>query len=158
MVARKEMSIGERRKYLSRMVERYRRASRTEKTELLDQMEYVTQMHRKSIIRLLRPGALHRKKRRRQRGKTYGGDVRYALSVIAESFGYLCAERLHGNLVWMAELLVEHGELQLASTLWDKLGAISVSTIRRLLNKVSKDEYYAPQSRRKPSAWSREVL
>ena len=51
MVARKEMSIDERRKYLGRMLERYRRASRAGKTDLLDQMEYVTQMHRKSITR-----------------------------------------------------------------------------------------------------------
>ena len=149
MAARKEMSIGERRKYLGRMVERYRQASRAEKTELLAQMEYVTQMHRKSIIRLLHPGALHRKKRRRQRGKTYGGDVRYALSVIAESFGYPCAERSHGNLVWMADLLVEHGELQLTPALRDKLEVISVSTIHRLLKKVSKDEHCAPRSRPK---------
>lgn len=58
MVARKEMSIDERRKYLSRMLKRYQAANRTEKGKLLDEMELVTQMHRKSIIRLLNAGSL----------------------------------------------------------------------------------------------------
>ena len=38
----------------------------------------------------------------------YGSEVSYALSVIAESFDYLCAERLTPNLVWMANHLAAH--------------------------------------------------
>ncbi|MEA3406598.1 MAG: hypothetical protein U9R48_00780 [Chloroflexota bacterium] len=60
MVARKGMSIDERQRYLSRMLKRYQAANRTEKGQLLDEMEWVTQMRRKSIIGLLYAGGLGR--------------------------------------------------------------------------------------------------
>ncbi len=44
-----EMTINKRRRYLCKMWERYRQASKNEKGELLDEMEAVTGMHRKSI-------------------------------------------------------------------------------------------------------------
>ena len=47
------MTIDERRKYLYKMWERYRNANRKEKGKLLDEMENVTDMHRKAIIRIL---------------------------------------------------------------------------------------------------------
>jgi hypothetical protein len=52
-------------------------------------MEAVTELHRKSLIRLLN-GSLERKPRRRQRGRTYGPQVDDALRVIAESLDYIC--------------------------------------------------------------------
>ena len=55
------MTIDERRKYLYKMWERYRKATRTEKGKLLDEMEEVTGMHRKALIRIL-TGRLSRKK------------------------------------------------------------------------------------------------
>ena len=48
------MNINERRKYLQRMWERYYYAGKGDKTLLLDEMEAVTGMHRKSIIRLMK--------------------------------------------------------------------------------------------------------
>lgn len=47
------MSLEGRRAYPQRMRGQYRRASRAEKSIHLDGMEQVTQMHRKSLIRLL---------------------------------------------------------------------------------------------------------
>ncbi len=73
-------------------------------------MVEVTGLHRKSLIRLMRSD-LKRKPRQRQRGRTYGSDVDDALRVIAESMDYICAERLRPNLVWLAEHLGFHGEL-----------------------------------------------
>jgi len=93
------MNIDERRKYLQRMWERYHYASKADKTMLLDEMEAVTGMHRKSIIRLMK-GRRGRKKRERERGKAYGTQVEDALRVIARSLDYPCAERLQPNLVF----------------------------------------------------------
>ena len=59
------MTIDERRKYLRRMKARYVRANRKERGSLLDEMEAVTGMHRKSLIRLLN-GTLERQPRVRQ--------------------------------------------------------------------------------------------
>jgi len=133
------------------MQERYRPASRKERSTLLDEMEEVTGLDRKTLIRLMGKSNLTRKPRSRERGRTYGLNVQYALSIIAESFDYTCAERLHGNLAWMARHLAGHGELHLTGHLREQLGRISVSTIRRLLAKVKKDEYHLPRPRPKPA-------
>ena len=47
------MDFSERRKYLRIMRKRYKEASRKERSSLLDEMEAVTGLHRKSLIRLL---------------------------------------------------------------------------------------------------------
>ena len=46
-----KMTIDERRKYLHWMKKRYVKASRKERGYLLDEMEAVTEMHRKSLRR-----------------------------------------------------------------------------------------------------------
>ena len=89
-----EMSIDERRKYFHKMGVRYWKAkSKKEKSQLLDEMEAVTKLHRKSVIRLIH-GNLVRKPRRKQRGRIYGVEVESALRIIDESFDGGCAERL----------------------------------------------------------------
>jgi len=59
------MNIDERRKYLRRMKKRYVQADRKEQGRLLDEMEAVTELHRKSLIRLIN-GGLERQPRQRQ--------------------------------------------------------------------------------------------
>ncbi len=68
------MTINERRKYLRVMKKRYRQASRKGRGQLLDEMEAVTDLHRKSLVRLMK-GPLTRKHRCKQRGRTYGPQV-----------------------------------------------------------------------------------
>jgi len=53
MSSEDRMSIGEQRKYSRRMQKRYRQADRKERGQLLDEMEAVTELHRKSLIRLM---------------------------------------------------------------------------------------------------------
>jgi hypothetical protein len=144
-----KMTIDERRKYLERMKKRYGQADRKTKAQLLDEMEVVTQLHRKSLIRLMN-GSLRRKPRRRQRGKTYGGDVDDALRVIYESFDGICAERLTPNLVWMARHLAQHGELQATPRLLGQLNCISTSTVQRRLDRIQQDQPRLPRKRPRP--------
>jgi len=119
-------------------------AGRREKGRLLDEMEAVTEMHRKSLIRLMN-GSLERKPRSRQRGRTYGPEVKYALSVIAESLDYLCPERLTPNLVWMANHLAKHGEMEVSPPLLDKLDRISVPTVGHILGRMPRDKPRLPR-------------
>ena len=93
------MTIGERRKYLGRMLGRYLAAEREAKGRLLDEMQHVTGLHRKSLVRLLGRGGLARRRRQRQRGRGYGAAVDDALRVIWESLDYVCAQRLTPALV-----------------------------------------------------------
>ena len=77
-----QMTIAERRKYLGLMRGRYMLADRAEQSRLLDEMEAVTGMHRKSLLRLLHAPALTRRPRTQQRGKTYAARVDDAIRVI----------------------------------------------------------------------------
>ncbi len=132
MADSEKMSVEERYKYLRKMQKRYREANRQEKKQLLNEMEAVTELHRKSIIRLM-SGGLQRRKRKRERGPRYKGEVVHALRVIAESLDWVCAERLQPNLVWTAEHLAAHGELETTPEMLGQLGTISVASVRRLL-------------------------
>ena len=60
-----------------------------------------------------------------------------ALRVISESMDHICAERLQPNLVWLAEHLAQHGELVVNQQLLDNWSKISISTVRRILQRVS---------------------
>jgi glutamine synthetase adenylyltransferase len=139
-----KMNIDERYKYLRRMRKRYIQAGRKEQGRLLDEMEAVTELHRKSLIRRMN-GSLERHPRQSQRGRTYGSEVSHALRVIAESFDYLCAERLTPNLVWMANHLAAHDELEVSDHLLDKLDQVSVSTVQRILARIPRDKPRLPR-------------
>jgi hypothetical protein len=85
-----KMNINERRKYLRRMRPRYAKASRKERGQLLDDMEAMTEMHRKSLIRLMN-GDLERKPRGKERGKIYGAEVDGVLRIHRRESGlHLC--------------------------------------------------------------------
>jgi len=142
-----QMTIDERRKYLGLMKPRYIKAGRKEKGQLLDEMEAVTGLDRKSLIRSMK-GSLERKRRSRERGARYGPEVDDALRVIDESFDGICAERLTPNLVWMARHLNRHGELDARPQLLEQLGQVSVSTVARRLARVRQDQPRLP--RKKP--------
>lgn len=146
-----KMTLNERRKYLMRMRLRYVQASRPERSRLLDEMEQVTELHRKSLIRLMKDGPPC-KTRQRQRGRTYGHEVDDAIRVIAETQDYICAERLTPSLVPTAKLLVTHGELVVSDQVLALLGRISVRTVKRILRRIRQDERRLP--RRGPErAW-----
>jgi hypothetical protein len=138
------MTIQERRKYLRQMKKRYERAVKKERGELLDEMEIITGLHRKALIRLMN-GPLARKTRVKQRGKSYGPEVDDALRIIAESLDYVCAERLTPNLVWLARHMDTHGEMEATPELLHQLVCISVSTVRRRLKHISQDQPRLPR-------------
>ena len=144
MPEKEKMTIDERWKYLRIIRERYREADRKGRAEMLNEMEQMTGMHRKSVIRRLN-GHLSRKKRRRQRGRTYGPEVDDAVRVIAESLDYICAERLQPDLVKMAQHLAKFGELETTPALLGQLGQISISTVRRIVKRIRQDEPRLPR-------------
>jgi hypothetical protein len=137
MPSEEEMTIDERYKYLRIKQKRYVRAKRKERSQMLDEMQQVTGLGRKTLIRHMRRKKIERRARCRQRGKAYGAEVDDALRVIAESHDYICAERLQPNLVSMAEHLAAHGELRATPSLLQQLGHISVCTVRRRLKQFA---------------------
>lgn len=87
------MTLNERRKYLKIMQVRYLASDKKEQIGLLNEMQKVTGCHRKSLIRLMHSDLEH-KRRREQRGRTYGHEVDDAIRVIWENLDYICPERL----------------------------------------------------------------
>lgn len=133
------MNVNERRKYIHKMWTRYREADKLVKGQLLDEIEAVTGLHRKTITRTIN-GQLSRKKRTKQRGREYGVEVDDSIRVIARSLDYPCAERLQPNLVWMANHLSKHAELQLTPGTREQLARVSVSTVKRILKRIGRSE------------------
>jgi hypothetical protein len=58
-----EMTVTEHCKYLQRMKPLYAKAERSEQSRMLSDMEQVTGLHRKSLLRLLHAPTRQRKKR-----------------------------------------------------------------------------------------------
>jgi hypothetical protein len=133
------MTIDERRKYIHKMWGRYRKATKKEKSQMLDDMVHVTGLHRKSIIRILN-GRLSRKKRSKERGPTYGPQVIAAAAKISKALDHPCAERLQPSLVFMAKHLIRHGQLSVDDETLNQLGRISISTLKRRLAHINKSE------------------
>lgn len=127
------MTIDERRKYLKRMRPRYERAGREGRSALLNEMEAVTGLHRKSLLRLLHAPSLERQQRQRQRGRTYGAAVAQVVLRVWASLDYICAERLTPTLVETARHLAGFGVLTLSAEVEAQLGQISEASVTRLL-------------------------
>lgn len=144
------MTLSERRKYLCLLQPGYLSAGRRGRSGLLDEAERVTGHHRKSLIRLLR-GELRRKPRARQRGRSYGPPVEYAVRLVARTLDFPCAERLQPALVSTASNLAQHGELQLSDELLKSLQRISISTVGRMVQRMRRDGHQPRLARSRPS-------
>lgn len=140
-----EMNVDDRRKYLKRMQSRYLLAERARKGELLTEMEAVTGLQRKSLLRLLNAPSLERQPRQVERGRTYGVEVTDVVRVVWESLDYVCAQRLTPSLLPTARHLVGFGELRLTDETTTLLGQISRPTVQRMLTKLSQDVYRLPR-------------
>lgn len=145
MAADDEMTIDERRKYLIKQRTRYRRANRAEKGQLLSEMEAVTGVHRKSLVRLLNQPTLQRQPSVIRRGRTYGLDVEQVIVVVWESLDYVCAERLQPTLLATAQHLERFGEVQLSPQIETQLREISIPTVQRLLQRHRRAPQRLPQ-------------
>ena len=145
------MTVDERRKYLKRMALRYVQGDRTGRSTLLTEMEAVTGLHRKSLLRLLNAPTLDRApKRRRFRGRRYGPEVADVVRVVWESLDYVCAERLTPGLLPTAQQLARWEELALTPSVEAQLAAISRATVQRLLQRFQQDTPKLPRRRPQP--------
>jgi len=118
---------------------RYLSAERSRKGELLTEMQEVTGLERKSLLRLLKGASLERKRRQVQRGRVYGIEVSDAIRVVWESLDYVCAQRLTPSLVTTARHLARFGELRLSEETATLLAEISRPTVQRILTRLSQD-------------------
>jgi hypothetical protein len=129
-----QMTVNERRKYLTIMKPRYQAAGRAERSLLLSEMEQVTGLHRKHLTRLLNAESLERKAREKQRERSYGAEVEQVILKVWESLDYICAERLTPSLLPTAQHLARFEVVRLDADLQKQLAQISRATVARLLS------------------------
>src|SRR5712691_6207563 len=146
-----EMTIDERRKYVKLMASRYQHAKRSERSQLLTEMEQVSKLHRKHLIRLLNGESLERQNRQTPRSRTYGLEVEEVILRVWESLDYICAERLTPTLVKTATHLATFGVLVLTAEVESHLARISVATVERRLAQASLTQSAVAASRTTPS-------
>lgn len=133
MPSEDEMTIDERRKYLKKQQERYRTATRKERGQLLQEMQAVTGLHRKSLTRLMNEKSLDRRKRQTPRTRRYSQQTEQVIVAVWESLDYVCAERLTPTLLRTARHLASFGEVRLSAEVEGQLAQISRATVGRLL-------------------------
>jgi len=116
---------------------RYRKASKNEKSQILDEFVASTGYNRKYAIHLLRNGPPKNSSlKKRGRRLIYGPDVIAELVRIWEVSRHLCAKRLHPFLPQMVEALERHNEIHMAPETKEKLLQMSISTIYRRLKRA----------------------
>jgi len=160
MPKKKEMSLDARFEYLAAQRPRYLALDRKGKGQRLDEMEQATGLCRKTLIRHMRPtDPLQHRRRRRERGVTYGSPALMAvLRVVAEAHDYIAAERIWSELLPMAQHLEKHGELQLTPELSAELSQMSLSTLKRLMRRVRQDEcHILKRHPPRPTSWKQGV-
>jgi hypothetical protein len=120
-------------KYLKQLQARYRKASRKERSAILDEFAKTTGYHRKHGIAVLNgqrervQGAV-----RRPRRKVYGVQVADALAILADLFDNICSKRLRAAIDIELPRLYEEGVFQISPECYEKLLAVSPATMDRL--------------------------
>jgi hypothetical protein len=122
------------REYAAVQRERYLRAPRAEKRQLLDEVVAVAGIHRKAAIRLLRrlPRAPAGRPRA-GRPRCYGPEVAAVAEVLWQASGRIGAHRLHPFLPELLDRLIHWGDLTLPPALDKLVRQVSRPTLARLL-------------------------
>ncbi len=124
--------------YAQALRPRYRKASKEEKSKMLNEFTMVTGLHRKAAIRLLNRVRQLTTGKRRGRQRKYGSEVAEALKVVWEASDRLCSKRLQPFLQEMVRVLRRHGEKRIDASIETQLCQMSPSTIDRLLRPCRK--------------------
>ncbi len=141
------MTLNSVKEYAQEMRKRYQRASKKEKSQILNEFVTVTGYHRKAAIRLLLNTPQFVSQRRGR--KPYYRGVLEPLKTIWEASDRLCSKRLQPFLSELINVMRRKGELQINAATQEKLMKLSPATIDRLLkpyrNKGGRKSYSTTQ-------------
>lgn len=130
------MSYRAKRELLLQIAPRYREASPTLKTVILDEFVAATGYARKYAIRLLKHPVEPKLTIQRPRQPHYGPEVQEALRLAWTSANQICAKRLIPFLPTLIASLERHGHLHLTEQCRTQLLSMSAATADRLLGPV----------------------
>lgn len=128
------MSYRSKRELLDTVRARYYKATRPEKTRMLDELVAITGYHRKYLIHLLKhPSESHRRRKRRKK-RRYTLRVQTALIQVWRAANCICSKRFVPCMEELVAALERHGELQLDAQTRQLLLQMSPATADRLLH------------------------
>ena len=138
------MSQRSKQELLAAVHPRYLKATKAEKTKIIDEFVAATGYHRKYALRVLKRGPRRSKGKRKGRTTVYTGKVVEALETIWEICGRICSRRLHPYLPEMLKVLERHNEMHLDDETRRLLLQMSRATIDRCLQTA---RYKQPRGR-----------
>lgn len=144
------MDVEERYKLIRNLHWKYELATRKERSQLLDTTVEATGLSRKRVITLFNKAGPLRKRRTRERGRSYGAQVDDAIRTVARALDWCCAERMQPVLAETAGHLGKLGVLHTTPELLEQLQRISISSVERILKRLRQYEPRLPQRRGKP--------
>jgi len=120
-------------RYLKQLQARYRKASKNEKTAILDEYVKTTGYHRKHATAVLN-GRRERVQGpiRRPRHAQYGVEEANVLATLADLFDDICSKRLRAAMDVELPRLYQAGVLSISATCYEKLLKVSPATMDRL--------------------------
>jgi hypothetical protein len=128
------MDMHSREQYLETLREEYRRASKKQKTKLLNEVRKRTRLNRKVLIgKLAHPAPVKQPAKRRSRQKTYGAELKAPLAHIWKIFDFPCGQRFAAILREQVDRLRSAGELRCSERGAELLKQASPRTLDRLL-------------------------
>ena len=160
------LSMGERKSVTRERVREYRRASRRQKGEILDQLASLNGWTRHYAGWMLRCWGravycwqdgervlitVGRRRPIQSRRRYYDQPVYVALKWIWECYGWMCGKRLVGVLRHQLAVLEKFGAISLEPEVRAKLERISAATVDRLLAEDKRQLYLRGRSHTKPS-------
>ncbi len=137
---RSQLSFRSKRELLLQIAPRYREASPTLKTVILDEFVAATGYARKYAIRLLSHPVVPKMTIERPRAPHYGLEVQQALHLAWTAANHICAKRLIPFLPTLVESLERHAHLHLSEESRMQLLAMSPATADRILQPYRKQE------------------
>jgi len=142
------------REYAAVQRERYQRASRAEKYELLNEVVAVTGLHRKAAIRLLRrPPRPPSSRPRSGRPRRYGPAVAAAAQLLSEATGHIGPHRWHPFLPELLDRLTRSGDVGVTPEVDKHLRQVSPATLARLLAPLRRTLPHRGLATTRPGAW-----
>ena len=154
---KKEISKESRQELTAAIRQRYERASKQDKSRILDEFVSLTGYHRKHAIRVLSSNDRCTSVQRPIGKRIYDEAVKEALIVLWEAADRICGKRLKAVLPVFINTMERNGHLDLDPEVRIRLLQMSASTIDRLLAQVRQQAKGKRRKRNAPKKASKQI-